>query len=198
MRDSASAAVAHATATQQIAMLTSPDMTAIISAILHPSQNWIAETLLKTVGAEKGTGGSWRGGLAVERTYLVQNVGLDSADFNLRDASGMAPQNLLSPHAIVRIYEHGRTAPWGAQYRAGLAAPGEPGTLNTRLTEYTGRLRGKTGTISNVATLSGFLVTDQGREVTFSIMTNGTGLSSATVRRAVDEIVRTIARSTPR
>jgi serine-type D-Ala-D-Ala carboxypeptidase/endopeptidase (penicillin-binding protein 4) len=128
----------------------------------------------------------------------MQNVGLDSLDFNLRDASGMAPQNLLSPHAIIRMLEHTRSASWGALYRAALAAPGEPGTLNNRLTEYTGRLRGKTGTISNVSTLSGFLVTDQGREVTFSIMTNGTGLSSATVRRSMDEIVRTIARATPR
>ncbi len=49
-----------------------------------------------------------------------------------------------------------------------------------------------------MATLSGFLVTDNGREVTFAIMTNGTGLGSATVRRSVDEMIRTIARATPR
>jgi D-alanyl-D-alanine carboxypeptidase/D-alanyl-D-alanine-endopeptidase (penicillin-binding protein 4) len=110
----------------------------------------------------------------------------------------MAAQNLLSPRAIVKILEHDRTAPWGALYAAALAAPGEPGTLDTRLKEYQGRLRGKTGTISNVATLSGYLVTDNGRPVTFSIMTNGTGLSSAVVRRSADDIVRTIARATPR
>jgi D-alanyl-D-alanine carboxypeptidase/D-alanyl-D-alanine-endopeptidase (penicillin-binding protein 4) len=200
-RDSASASEARnalGPSIHTIATMTSPPLSDIVSAILHPSQNWIAEMLLKTLGAEKGTTGSWRSGLAVERTYLTKTIGLDSLDFNLRDASGMAPQNLLSPRAIVRILEHARTAPWGAQYVAALAAPGEPGTLNARLKEYQGRLRGKTGTISNVATLSGYLVTDNGRPVTFSIMTNGTGLGSATVRRPADEIVRVIARMTPR
>lgn len=198
--DSASAAAAARDLGQArtIMTMTSPPLSDIVNAILHPSQNWIAEMLLKTVGAERGSGGSWRGGLAAERMYLIQKVGLDSTDFNLRDASGMAAQNLLTPNAIVRILEHARTAPWGAKYAAALAAPGEAGTLDTRLKEYQGRLRGKTGTISNVATLSGFLVTDNGRTVTFSLMTNGTGLSSATVRRSADEIVRTIARATPR
>jgi D-alanyl-D-alanine carboxypeptidase/D-alanyl-D-alanine-endopeptidase (penicillin-binding protein 4) len=200
VRDSASAADARRQIANvhTIATMTSPPLSEIVSAILHPSQNWIAETLLKTLGAERGTSGSWRGGLAVERTYLVKTVGLDSLDFNLRDASGMSPQNLLSPNAIVRILEHDRNATWGKAYAAALAAPGEPGTLQTRLKEYEGRLRGKTGTISNVATLSGFLVTDNGRAVTFSIMTNGTGLGSAVVRRPADEMVRAIARMTPR
>jgi serine-type D-Ala-D-Ala carboxypeptidase/endopeptidase (penicillin-binding protein 4) len=199
LRDSASAAAARASLPETpIAVFVSPPMSQLVSDVLHPSQNWIAEMLLKTLGAEKGSGGSWREGIAVERNYLVQNVGLDSLDFNLRDASGMAPQDLLSPHAIVRMLEHTRTAPWGSLYRAALAAPGEPGTLNTRLTEYTGRLQGKTGTISNVATLSGFLTTDGGRQVTFAVMTNGTGLSSGIVRRYADDIVRTIARMTPR
>jgi D-alanyl-D-alanine carboxypeptidase/D-alanyl-D-alanine-endopeptidase (penicillin-binding protein 4) len=194
-RDSSAAAAARRELGElrEIATLTSPPLSEIVQAILRPSQNWIAETLLKTLGAELGRSGSWRGGLAVERDYLMQKVGLDSLDFNLRDASGMAPQNLLSPRAITRTLDHARTQPWGALYRTALAAPNVNGTLDYRLREYTGRLWGKTVTISNVATLSGYLVTDSGREVTFSIMTNGTGLGSSTVRRNADDIVRIIA-----
>ncbi len=139
LRDSATVNSTRANVTYMpVAMFTSPPVSEIVSAILHPSQNWIAETLLKTLGSQRGAGGSWRNGLAVERDYLVRVAGIDSLSFSLRDGSGMAPQNLLSPVAIVRMLEHTRNATWGAQYRAALAAPGENGTLNTRLTEYTG------------------------------------------------------------
>ena len=175
-----------------VATMVSPPLSDIVRAVLHVSQNWIAETLLKTLGTPIGT---WTTGLAAERRYLTTLAGLDSLDFNLRDASGLSAQNLLTPHAIVRILEHARTSAWGPAFVSALAAPGEVGTLENRLKEFQGRLRGKTGTISNVATLSGFITTNNGRPVTFVIMTNGTGLSSAIVRRATDDIVRAIARA---
>jgi D-alanyl-D-alanine carboxypeptidase/D-alanyl-D-alanine-endopeptidase (penicillin-binding protein 4) len=163
--------------------------------ILQPSQNWIAEQLLKTLGAERGTAGSWSGGLAVERRYLVEQAGLDSLAFNLRDASGLSAQNLLPAAAIVQLLEHVRAAPWGEGYRTSLPTPGlRGGTLAGRLPSLAGRLFAKTGTISNVNSLAGFLVTDAGRELTFSIMSNGSGLPSATVRAAIDSTVALLAR----
>ena len=115
--------------------------------------------------------------------------------FNLRDASGLSAQNLLTPAAIVQLLEHARSAPWSAQFRAALAAPGmEESTLEERLLPLQGRLFAKTGTISNVNALSGYLVTDSGRELVFSILTNGTGLPSSRVRAAMDSVLTTIAR----
>jgi D-alanyl-D-alanine carboxypeptidase/D-alanyl-D-alanine-endopeptidase (penicillin-binding protein 4) len=52
----------------------------------------------------------------------------------------------------------------------------------------------KTGTIANVNSLSGYVTTDGGRRLIFSIMSNGSGLPSATVRRAIDALIMAIAR----
>ncbi|MGH7506547.1 MAG: D-alanyl-D-alanine carboxypeptidase/D-alanyl-D-alanine endopeptidase, partial [Longimicrobiales bacterium] len=143
---------------QLIASRASPPLADIVAAILQPSQNWIAEQLLKTLGAVRRGEGSWRAGLEVEREYLVDVVGLDSLAFSLRDASGLSAQNLLTPSAIVRLLEHARGAPWGGDFRRALAAPGLRGsTLASRLTGLEGRVQAKTGTIANVNSLSGFV-----------------------------------------
>jgi D-alanyl-D-alanine carboxypeptidase/D-alanyl-D-alanine-endopeptidase (penicillin-binding protein 4) len=71
----------------------------------------------------------------------------------------------------------------------------EESTLETRLQPFADRLRAKTGTITHVNTLAGFLTTDDGRELTFSIMTNASGAPSAAVRRAIDRIVQALAAS---
>jgi D-alanyl-D-alanine carboxypeptidase/D-alanyl-D-alanine-endopeptidase (penicillin-binding protein 4) len=85
--------------------------------------------------------------------------------------------------------------PFAAEYRAALAQPGEEdSTLERRLPELEGRVFAKTGTISNVNSLSGYLVRDDGREVIFSILTNGSGLPSSRVRAAIDDVVRGLAR----
>ncbi len=172
----------------------SPPLIAIVRGLLEPSQNWIAEQLLKTLGAEVGEGGSWDGGLDVVRRFLVERVGIDSLAFRIEDGSGLAAQDLVTPDMIVRLLTWDRLAPWGEQYLNALASPGEPeSTLEHRLIAYRGRIFAKTGTISNVNSLSGFLITDEGRELVFSILSNGSGLPSSTIRDAMDRIVALVA-----
>jgi D-alanyl-D-alanine carboxypeptidase/D-alanyl-D-alanine-endopeptidase (penicillin-binding protein 4) len=130
----------------------------------------------------------------VERRYLTDVVGLDSTSFFLRDASGLSAQNLLSPQALVRLLEYNRQAAWGPQYRVALPTPGLRGsTLSTRLQGLEGKVYAKTGTITNVASLSGYLTTRTGRELTFSIMVNASGRSSNQVRRGIDRLVAALA-----
>ncbi len=196
LHDSAEAGtVAAMPGRRPIASWTSPPVAEIVAACLKPSDNWLAEQLLKTLGAEKGKGGSWRDGLEVERGYLTGTVGLDSLDFHLRDGSGLSAQNLLTPHAIARLLAYVRAQPWGATYQAAMAEPGQKGTLQRRLVAYRGRLYAKTGSIANVNSLSGFLRADDGRDVVFSILTNGSGVPSAEVRAGMDRIVAAIAAS---
>jgi D-alanyl-D-alanine carboxypeptidase/D-alanyl-D-alanine-endopeptidase (penicillin-binding protein 4) len=180
---------------QPIASMQSPPLAQIVAAILQPSQNWIAEQLLKTLGAERGASGSWSGGLAVERRYLAEVVGIDTLAFNLHDGSGLSAQNLLTPRATVRLLEHARAASWSGALQDALAAPGvRPSTLENRLQPLAGRLFAKTGTITNVNSLSGYLTTDGGRSLTFSILSNGSGLPSARVRAVTDSVVLHVAR----
>lgn len=173
----------------------SPPLIEIAAGILKPSQNWMAEQVLKTLGYVKGKGGSWREGLAVERRHLIDVAGIDSTAFSLSDGSGLSAQNLVSPRAFVMLLEHARRSAWGAQYRSALPAPGMAGsTLARRLIGLESQLAAKTGSIANVNSLSGYLRTDNGRNLTFSVITNATGRSASEVRAGMDALVRAFAR----
>jgi len=74
----------------------------------------------------------------------------------------------------------------------------EDGTLESRLLDLRGRIRAKTGSITNVNTLSGYLTTTDGRELVFSLMTNAAGLPAAAVRRGMDRIIQALSMEVPR
>jgi len=69
----------------------------------------------------------------------------------------------------------------------------EPGSLRSRLTGLEGRVRAKTGSMRNTASLSGFVTADDGRDLAFVIVANTTGTPTSATNRAIDEIVRAIA-----
>src|SRR5690606_20000325 len=127
VRDSLAAAALRADA-RGVAQWVSPPMRDIVAVILRPRQNWVAEQVLKTLGAEFGEEGSWRGGIAVERSYVHDVAGVDSGAINLRDASGMSAQNLLTPAAIAALLMHARAQPWSDSFRDALASPGLEGS----------------------------------------------------------------------
>jgi serine-type D-Ala-D-Ala carboxypeptidase/endopeptidase (penicillin-binding protein 4) len=201
VRDSAEAAalrggsLAEAAAPLPVSEVTawsSPPLGFIVKNILQPSQNWIAEQLLRTLGAEKRGRGSWRDGIAVEMEFLVGTVGIDSTALGLNDGSGMSPQNLVTPHAIVQLLEYARTAPWGQVFHDDLTGPGRPGTLSNRLRGLEGRAFGKTGTLSGVNAVSGYVTTPQGRELIFSMISNASGLGGGQVVSAIDQMILTL------
>ena len=172
----------------------SPPLCVIVHNILSPSQNWIAEQLLRTLGAEKRGEGSWRAGLAVEQNFLFNTVGIDSTALRMNDGSGMSPQNLVTPHAVVQLYNHALTATWGPVFRAALARPGAPGsTLSNRLRAIEGRMEGKTGTLNGVNALGGYVRTRDGRELIVSLISNASGLQAGPVVSALDRLVETLA-----
>lgn len=179
----------------RLARLTSPTLAEILKAILEPSQNWMTEQLVKTLGSELGEEGSWSEGFRIQEEFFVQEVGVDSLDIAYRDGSGLSAYNLVTPRALIRILDYMRRSPHAGLYRNAMASPGEDGsTLRTRLLELDNRVFAKTGTITHVNSLSGYLVTDGGKELIFSILTNGSGLPSGSVRSAIDRIVMVTAR----
>src|SRR5690606_33087626 len=166
----------------------------LIAPVLQTSQNWFAEQLLKTIGREVGGEGSWSKGLELERRFLIDVVGIDSTAFRLRDASGLSSGNLLTPHALVQILSYmARTPQQAVALDALPVSAAATGSLRARLEDLADRVAAKTGSIGNVDSLSGILTTNRGRRVIFAIVANNTGQSSATLRRAIDDVVRAIA-----
>lgn len=169
----------------------------VIGPILLNSQNWFAETLLKTVGRETRGQGSWDAGLAAEREFLTAVVGIDSADFVLRDGSGLSAGNLVTPRALVKLLDYVNRTPRQQVVRRSLPVAGSEGSLHARLTDLRGRVAAKTGYIGNVDSLSGYVTTSSGRTVIFSIIANKSGQPSARMKAGIDDVVRAIASTVP-
>jgi D-alanyl-D-alanine carboxypeptidase/D-alanyl-D-alanine-endopeptidase (penicillin-binding protein 4) len=167
-----------------------------IFPILNTSQNWFAEMLLKQLGKQFGKAGSWPEGLEVERRFLIDSMRIDSTQFSLSDGSGLSSSNLISPLAFTQVLRYMRRHPRYSTFAAGLPQAGAAGSLRTRFqaTPLAGRVRAKTGSISRVVTLTGYLEMNRGKTLTFSVQTNHHAQPSRAVLDLIDSVVVEMAR----
>ncbi len=169
----------------------------IVFPVLNTSQNWFSEMLLKTLGRELAGQGSWDAGLDVERRFLIDSIGIDSAAFSLQDASGLAAGNLVSPNAFTKLLTYMYHHPRGGPFLAALPRSGLRGSLRRRFlgTPVEGRVIAKTGSIDRVNTLSGYIERPSGHPLIFSIAVNGHALPGRMVLAQIDSVVVEIGRS---
>ena len=162
-----------------------------IFPILNTSQNWFAEMLLKQLGRQFGKAGSWPEGLEVERRFLIDSVKVDSTQFSLSDGSGLSSSNLISPLAFTQLLRFMRRHPRYRTFAAGLPQAGLVGSLRNRFlgTPLAGRVRAKTGSISRVLTLTGYIDLDRGRTLTFSVMANNHAQPGRALLAVIDSVV---------
>ena len=151
-----------------------------LSALLHhcwkESDNLYAEAFLKTVGAEKGTGGSSRAGAAVVNDFLRKS-NVDTGGVVQVDGSGLSRRDLVTPRALVGLLTAMDRMPPAARdvLLAALPIAGVDGTLRNRMkgTPAQGRVQAKTGSLSAVSALSGFATAPRsGERFAFSVLLN--------------------------
>jgi D-alanyl-D-alanine carboxypeptidase/D-alanyl-D-alanine-endopeptidase (penicillin-binding protein 4) len=164
--------------------------------VLNTSQNWFAEMLLKQLGRVYGRAGTWEGGVTVERRFLIDSVGIDSTQFALSDGSGLSASNLVSPLAFTELLRFMRRHPHWETFATGLPQSGNTGSLRNRFrgTPLEGRVRAKTGTISRVNTLSGYVELDGGKSLVFSVQANHHTQPSRAILAQIDSVVVDMAR----
>lgn len=173
-----------------IATVESPFVYELLATILKPSHNLFAETLLKRVSAD-GEPASYEDSLNRERLLLTERAGIDKDTFRFVDASGLAPDDLVTPAAIVKILRWMDDPIRRNVYWSLLAEPGaEEGTLRRRLIELAPRLRAKTGTVAGVASLAGIIRGRDGRTRYFAVIVNHHLGSSSGAAALIDSIVR--------
>ncbi|HRP07354.1 MAG TPA: D-alanyl-D-alanine carboxypeptidase/D-alanyl-D-alanine-endopeptidase, partial [Gemmatimonadales bacterium] len=187
---------AAARATPALAEVNSRPLRDWVFPVLNTSQNWFAEMILKQLGKQFGEAGSWSEGLEVERRFLIDSVGIDSTHFALSDGSGLAANNLVTPHAFVQLLAWMRRHPHYQAFAAGLPLSGSPGSLLRRFTDtpLEGRVRAKTGTITRVNTLSGYVELSGGEVLVFSVQANNHNIGSSRMVAAIDSVVSELGR----
>jgi D-alanyl-D-alanine carboxypeptidase/D-alanyl-D-alanine-endopeptidase (penicillin-binding protein 4) len=167
-----------------------------IFPILNTSQNWFSEMLLKQLGRQFARGGSWPEGLDVERRFLIDSVKIDSTQISLSDGSGLSSSNLVSPLAFTQLLRFMRRHPRYPAFATALPQAGSNGSLRNRFigTPIAGRVRGKTGSISRVNSLSGYLELGRGKSLTFSVQANHHAQPTRAMLAAIDSLVVEMAR----
>ncbi len=154
------------------------------------SQNLHAELALRLVGKLTGSGGSFEGGAAAVRQFLVQ-AGINPDEFVFLDGSGLSRRDLVTPEAAVQLLLYAAHQPWGAAFQESLPVSGVDGSLADRFlnTPAGGLVHAKTGSLSHVNALSGYGETKTGKRFVFSIFCNNHNLPASKVLGAMDAVV---------
>jgi serine-type D-Ala-D-Ala carboxypeptidase/endopeptidase (penicillin-binding protein 4) len=165
---------------------------------LKISDNLTGEQLVKAIGADAaGPPGDYDNGLATERRFLAAEVGIDTTAMVLADGSGVSRYNLVTVGQVVDLlaYMAGREdlAP---AFLSALPIAGVDGTLEDRMrgTAAERRVRAKTGSLSGVSALSGYVMTAVGERLAFSLLMEFFPGPAAPRRAVQDSIVATLAR----
>jgi serine-type D-Ala-D-Ala carboxypeptidase/endopeptidase (penicillin-binding protein 4) len=167
----------------------------ILPGMMKPSQNWIAETMLRSVGLElRGEGSARAGAAAADSLFALWNL---PTDRRFADGSGMSRYNLLSPVLLVDLLVRMSESEHAEIWTESLPIAGVDGTLRNRLvdTPLQGNVRGKTGTLSGVRALSGYMTTQSGERIVFSALVNNHVRSAAAADRIIDAALLSIHES---
>jgi D-alanyl-D-alanine carboxypeptidase/D-alanyl-D-alanine-endopeptidase (penicillin-binding protein 4) len=160
-------------ATKVVASIDSAPLADVVAEMLTQSENLAAELLTKELGRRFAASGTTDGGVnAIVAALREQHQPIDGV--TIIDGSGLDRGNRATCQALLGVLE--RTGPSGAIAR-GLPVAGRAGTLWHRYvaSPLAGRLRAKTGTLSGVASFSGWVAAGQNRQVGFSFLVNGIG-----------------------
>lgn len=172
-----------------------------LSSLLHhlgkESDNFVAEMLLKAIGARvAGLGSSAAGAKRVLET--LAEVGVRQAELRWVNGSGLFDANRISTDALVGIlgaaHRDRRLAP---EYLSQLALGGQDGTLSTRLRRLPEGcfVRAKTGTLRTNISLAGYVDRSDGQTLAFAVVTDDVK-NQAAARAAIDRLVTSLCDST--
>lgn len=159
----------------------------VLKPMMHRSDNFFAEQMLLMVSQEKL-------GAMDDRMIIDTLLKTDLADLPQKprwvDGSGLSRYNLFTPQDFVAIL-HKMQKEFGMQRIKGILPTGGEGTISSYYKEDSGYIYAKTGTLSGVVSLSGYLYTPKGKLLIFSVLVNNHSGSATDVRRAVERFIRT-------
>ncbi|MDH6060959.1 D-alanyl-D-alanine carboxypeptidase/D-alanyl-D-alanine-endopeptidase [Chrysosporum bergii ANA360D] len=178
---------------QELAAVESPPLSQLLMETNINSNNLYAEALLRALGIQqpvKNHQTTADAGLEVVKNALT-TLGVDPSSYILVDGSGLSRKNLISPQALVQTLAAMAKSPQAEIFRASLPVAGVNGTLKNRLrnTPATGIVQAKTGTMTGVVSLSGYVNPPDYQPLAFSIIVNHSKQPARVVRQSIDEIV---------
>lgn len=181
-------------AAAELARVESPPLRDLLRTMVQQSDNQIADQVFRAVGAASGDG-SWTGAATATQSALGV-LGLDWSDAFLADGSGLSRDDRLSAGFLARLDATMHRSSLAEEWQGLMAVAGRSGTLRQRLvgTVAEGRLRGKTGSLSDARSLVGTVVGPDGAAYHVAVIGNGlTPEGQGAVRTLQDAVVLALA-----
>lgn len=156
-----------------IATHDSPPLSEIIHVLLKPSDNFMAECMLKHLGKVVRGNGSYAAGIEVEKEWL-KSIGADMEQIYIADSSGQSRGNLISPHNLVVLLTHMYHTKYYDILANSLPIAGIDSHLQNRMlgTPAVNNVKAKTGYIPRQCSLSGYVKTLAGENMAVSVIQN--------------------------
>ncbi|XRQ14470.1 D-alanyl-D-alanine carboxypeptidase/D-alanyl-D-alanine endopeptidase [Actinomadura welshii] len=162
-----------------LATRTSMPLSQLAEPFLKLSNNVMAETLVKAIGRKVRGEGTWAAGLPAV-TARLRRLGVDTTQVTMTDGSGLSRGNRTTAVQLSTLLRNVRKRPWFPTWYSALPVAGQPdpmvgGTLANRMrgTAAAGNVHAKTGTLTGVTALSGYVRDPGGRLLIFSSVFNG-------------------------
>ena len=167
----------------------SPTLSDIVYYTNQRSDNSLAEALLRTVGFQKLGDQTSETGRGVVTEHLKE-AGFDMIGLNYMDGSGLSRSNNVTPISQVKFLTSLMEEKYYRSYLTSLPIGGQSGTLKRMfLGEGNGQIFAKTGTLNKVKTLAGYLKTNSGKTLVFSLMVNNYSGSVDMVKKRMEKIL---------
>jgi D-alanyl-D-alanine carboxypeptidase/D-alanyl-D-alanine-endopeptidase (penicillin-binding protein 4) len=181
----------HSPLYKKLAVHLSPPLRKITKHMMKKSDNFYAEMLLKTIAAEHfHTQGTTELGISLEKQY-ASSLGIHLSNINLSDGSGMSAYDLITTGALSKLLVIMRNK---FAYTNSLSVGGVDGTLEYRFnrTPLAGRVIAKTGYVSGVRSISGYLKTKTDNTLIFSLITNNYEIPTRYVNSTEGSILKVL------
>jgi D-alanyl-D-alanine carboxypeptidase/D-alanyl-D-alanine-endopeptidase (penicillin-binding protein 4) len=173
-----------------LASYNSPPLREIITQINKASRNLYAELLFRTLGKSFRNDGSATAAAEVVQATLAK-MAIPHGSVVMYDGSGLSRMNLVMPSALVALLEHMYRHENFSYFLASLPVAGVDGTLKERMNNSPaeGNVKAKTGSMTHVLNLSGYVRGREGGMYAFSILINNYTGPSEAVKRLQDALL---------
>lgn len=173
----------------KVTAYTSPTLAEIVYYTNQRSDNALAEATVRMVGFQKEGDQTLETGRKVVTEHL-REINFDTSGLNYMDGSGLSRGNIVTPLSQAKFLTGLMDETYFKTFFESLPIAGETGTLKkTFLNEGYGQIFAKTGTLNKVKTLAGFMKTDTGKTLVFSLLINNYGGSVDQVKSRMEQLL---------
>lgn len=175
-----------------LAQVQSRPLSEIVALLNKPSDNLVAEMLLKELGYVGKQSGTATAGSDVVEGWLKE-IGIRTAGVTVNDGSGLSRMDLVTARVLSDLLIYADKQPWREVFIQSLPVAGIDGTLRNRMKETAAasNVKAKTGSLAHVSALSGYVTTSGGERVVFSVIINNVLIptSNANAAKRIEDAI---------